>query len=94
MKKILDRDAENHKRIKMLISYSDDRVEELIAHNKLCNLVAEQHDKEASGDDAMFTFCCVVDHKGPSKPGDSECMGLAATSRLNGKMRELLPGSL
>ena len=31
VKKILDQNAENHERIKMLISYDDDRVKELIA---------------------------------------------------------------
>ena len=56
----------------MLISYDNDRVKELIAYDKLCNLVAEQHDNEASGEDEIFTFHRVVDHKGPLKPGDSE----------------------
>ena len=72
-KKILDRDAENHQQIKMLISYDDKRVEELIAHNKLCNLAAKQHDKEASSEDKIFTFQRTVDHKGPLKPGGFEC---------------------
>ena len=58
--KTLDRDAENHERIEMLISHDNDRVEELIAHNKSCNLVAKQHDKEASGEDTIFTFHCVI----------------------------------
>ena len=59
----------------MLISYDDNRVEELIAYNQLCNLVAKQHDKEESGKDKIFTFCHIVDHKGPLKPGDSEYNG-------------------
>ena len=59
----------------MLISYDDDRVEELIAHNELCDLVAEQHDKEGSGEDKVFTFCRIFDHKGPLKAGDSKCNG-------------------
>ena len=75
VKKILDQDAKNHNRIKMLTSYDDNRVKELIAYNELWNLVAEQHDKEASGEDKIFTFCRVVDHKGPLKPGDSEYNG-------------------
>ena len=57
----------------MLISYDDDRVEELIAYNELCNLVVEQHDKKASGEDKVFTFCQIVEDKGPLKAGDSEC---------------------
>ena len=66
----------------MLISYDDDRVKELIAYNELCNLVAEQHDKEASGKDEIFTFHRIVDHKGLLKPGDSEYNG----SRYNVKI--------
>ena len=65
VKKIQDKDAKNHERIKMLISYDDDRVEELISYNELCDLVAEQHDKRASGKDEVFTFRRIVDHKGP-----------------------------
>ena len=57
VKKTHDKDAENHEHIKMLILYDDDRVEELISYNELCNLVAKQHNKEeASGEDEMFTF--------------------------------------
>ena len=72
VKKILDQDAENHEQIKMLISYDNDRVEEVIKCNKLCDVVAEQHNKEACGEDKIFMFCHIVDHKGPLKPGDSE----------------------
>ena len=82
VKKILDQDAKNHKQIKMLISCNNDRVQELIAYNKLCDLVAEQHDKEASGEDKTFTFRRIVDHKGPLKPGASEYNG----SRCNIKI--------
>ena len=48
-KKIVKKDAENHEQIKMLISYDNNRVEELIAYNELWDLVAKQHDKEANG---------------------------------------------
>ena len=66
----------------MLISYNNNRVEELIAHNKLCNLVAEQHNKEASGEDKIFTFCHIVDHKGPVKPQDSEYNGSCCNIKI------------
>ena len=71
-KKIHNKDAENHEQIKMLIFYNDDGVEELIAYNKLCKLVAKQYDKEATGEDKIFTFGRIADHKGPLKPGNSE----------------------
>ena len=62
-------------KINLLILYDNDRVKELIAYNKLCNLVAKQHDKEASDEDEIFTFCHIVDHNGPLKPGDSKYNG-------------------
>ena len=52
-KKIKDKDAENHQWIKMLLSYDDNRIEELILYNELCNIVADQHEKEAQGE--VFT---------------------------------------
>ena len=74
-KKVLDRDAENHERIKMLLSYDDDKVEELISYNELCDIVAQQHDAEASGETDIFTFRDVIDHQGPLKPTDSNYNG-------------------
>ncbi len=74
-KKILDRDAENHERIKMLISYDDDRVEEIVSYNELCDIVAEQHEKEAQGLTDLFTFRKVLRHEGPLRPGDSNYKG-------------------
>ena len=57
-------------------------MEELISCNELCDPVAEQHDKEASGEDEAFAFRRIVNHKGPLKAGDSECDG----SRCNVKI--------
>ena len=34
-------DAANHQRIKMLVAYGDDKIEELMSHNELCALVAD-----------------------------------------------------
>eukprot|EP00977_Amphora_coffeiformis_P012602 scaffold3161_cov146-Amphora_coffeaeformis.AAC.2 len=39
VKKILDRDAENHERIKMLITYDDDKVKEIVAYNEVSKSV-------------------------------------------------------
>eukprot|EP00977_Amphora_coffeiformis_P026244 scaffold25065_cov102-Amphora_coffeaeformis.AAC.1 len=38
VKKILDRDAVNHERIKMLITYDDDKIKEIVAYNELCDI--------------------------------------------------------
>jgi hypothetical protein len=59
----------------VLVSYDNDKIEELITYNELCDLVSEQHDKEAFGDDDMFTFRRIVDHQGPLKPSDPEYNG-------------------
>eukprot|EP00977_Amphora_coffeiformis_P004184 scaffold855_cov97-Amphora_coffeaeformis.AAC.1 len=65
VKKILDRDAENHERIKMLITYDDDKIEEIVAYNELCDIVGEQQEKELNGEADLFTFVDILDHEGP-----------------------------
>ena len=81
-KKILDRDAENHERIKMLITYDDGRIEELISYNELCDIIAEQHDAEANGEMDVYTFREILDHQGPLKPSDSKYMGSTYNVRV------------
>eukprot|EP00977_Amphora_coffeiformis_P011219 scaffold2692_cov115-Amphora_coffeaeformis.AAC.2 len=75
VKKILDRDAENHERIKMLITYNDDKIEEIVAYNKLCDIVAEQHEKELNGEADLITFVDILEHEGPLRPTDSNYKG-------------------
>ena len=75
IKKIMDRDADNHERIKMLLSYDDGRVEELMSYNELCDIVAEQHDKELAGDADVFTFREITDHQGPLRSGSPNYKG-------------------
>ena len=71
VKKILDNDAANHKQIKMLISYDDSRIKELITH-ELCDLVAKQHNCEVKGEQEPFTFQHIIDHQGPLKKGNED----------------------
>ena len=54
----------------MLLLHDDGCVEELIAHNELCDIVAEQHDRESRGEEGVYTFCKITDHQGPLKKGD------------------------
>jgi len=82
VKKVRDRDAENHERIKMLISYGDDEVEELMSYNELCDIVSEQIDQELKGEKEIFTFREILDHEGPLLPGDKRYRG----SKYNTKM--------
>ena len=76
-KKIQDKDAENHQRIKMLLSYDDGKIEELIAYNELCDIVAEQHEKEAQGEVDLFCFREILEHEGPLPQHDPRYKGLS-----------------
>jgi hypothetical protein len=64
----------NHQNIKMLLSFDDDRVEELISYNELCDIVAEQHDAEANGEQDIFAFREILDHR-YVKPHDHDYKG-------------------
>ena len=41
VRKIIDRNAENHDQIKFLLALGDGQLEELISYNELCDLVTE-----------------------------------------------------
>ena len=73
-RKILDREAEDHKNIKFLISYGDDTVEEIIGYNELSDIVDRQHQEEAEGSAPIWTFKSILDHKKVS-PGTPEYKG-------------------
>jgi hypothetical protein len=49
----------------MLLSFDDDHIEELISYNELevCDIVAEQHDAEANGEQDIFAFREILDHR-------------------------------
>jgi hypothetical protein len=46
----------------MLLLFDDDRIEELISYNELCDIVAKQHDTEANGEQDIFAFQEILDH--------------------------------
>ena len=64
-RKIMDRDAENHQNIKFLVSCGDNDYEEIIAYNKLSDIVDRQQQAEADGRLDTWTFKDVLDHQGP-----------------------------
>ena len=59
----------------MLVAYKDGCVEELVSYNELCDIVAEQHNKEESGETNLFTFLEVLEHEGPLQPSDPSYKG-------------------
>ena len=65
MRKILDRDAENHQNIKFLVQCGEDEYEEIIAYNELSDIIEQQHQAEADGEMDVWTFKDVLDHEGP-----------------------------
>ena len=58
----------------MLLSHDDGKVEEIMSYNELCDIVAKQHDKEASGEEEVFTFREILDHKKVTR-GDPDYQG-------------------
>ena len=74
-RKIMDRDAENHQKIKFLINCGDDAYEEIIAYNELSNIIECQHQAEADGELDTWTFNDIVDHGGPLLPSSPKYKG-------------------
>ena len=66
----------------MSVFHDDNQIEEPIACNKLCDPVAEQSCQEAFGEDQIFTFCHVIDHKGLFKTEDSEHHGSCHNAKI------------
>ena len=82
VKKVLDRDAEDHQRIKMLVSCEDDKIEELMDCNELCDVVADQHKEKAAGETDVCAFREVLEHQGPSTPTDAQHKGSACDVKV------------
>ena len=61
-RKVLDRDAKNHKNIKFVISCGDNDYKELVSYNKLSDLIEHQHQAEADGELNTWTFKDILNH--------------------------------
>jgi hypothetical protein len=71
MKKILDRDAENHDKIKLLVQLRGGELEEVISYNVLSDLIEEQMEAKLNTPlEQLYTFNKINAHEGPLKPGD------------------------
>ena len=73
--KVLDRDAHDHQEIKFLLSLGDGELEELIAYNKLSDLISEQDHATSDGHTDLFGFDRLTDHQGPLKRNDPRHKG-------------------
>ena len=77
IRKILDRDAQDHQAIKFLISIGDGELEEIISYNELSNIVERQHQAEEDGELDTWAYESILDHEGPLRPGMPQYKGSA-----------------
>ena len=71
VKKINDLDAQNHHNIKMIVKYSDDDIEEIMAYTELCDIIEDQMEREENNPEKLWIFKEVLSHSGPLKQSDS-----------------------
>ena len=43
VRKVMNREAEDHEKIQMIVSLGNDEEEEIIAYNKLCEIIEKEH---------------------------------------------------
>ena len=75
VRKIMDRDAENHQQIKFLLVLGDGKLEEIISYNELSNLVTESLAAKESGQQDLISYAGILDHQGPLKSHDPKYKG-------------------
>ena len=63
VRKITDRDAENHDQIKFLLALGDGQLDELISNNELSNLVTESMATKESGQQDVASYSEILDHE-------------------------------
>jgi hypothetical protein len=71
----MDRDAQNHRNIKFLISCGDDEYEEIIAYNELSALIQQQQTDREQGKIDKWAFQSILDHQGPLRASDPDYKG-------------------
>ena len=75
VKKIMDRDAENHQQIKFLLALGDGKLEEIISYNELSDLVTESLAAKEFGQQDLISYAGILDHQGPLKSHDPKYKG-------------------
>ena len=75
VRKIMDRDAENHQQIKFLLVLGDGKLEEIISYNELSDLVTESLAAKESGQQDLISYAGILDHQGPLKSHDPKYKG-------------------
>ena len=75
VRKIMDRDAENHQQIKFLLALGDGKLEEIISYNELNDLVTDSLAAKESGQQDLISYAGILDHQGPLKNHDPKYKG-------------------
>jgi hypothetical protein len=76
-RKIVDNNAANHQKIKFLVEMSNGKLKEIIAYNKLSDVIERQHEAElhSPDDSASWAFKEITEHQGPLTPSDKRYKG-------------------
>ena len=75
VRKIMNRDVENHQQIKFLRPLGDGKLEEIISYNELSDLVTESLAAKESGQQDLISYARILDHQGPVKSHDPKYKG-------------------
>ena len=75
VRKIMDRDAENHQQIKFLLVLGDGKLEKIISYSEHSDLVTESLAAKESGQQDIISYAGILDHQGPLKNHDSKYKG-------------------
>ena len=79
VRKIEDKDAENHKNIKFLVNWgcdlNDQAYEEIMLYNELSDLCEHQDKLEMEDPERLHTYKQILDHEGPLKQGHTNYKG-------------------
>ena len=64
VRKIIDKDAENHQHIKFLIEIGEGKFDEIITYNEL-NDIVERQSEEVLEEERSWAYKSIKDHQGP-----------------------------
>ncbi|MEL7079570.1 MAG: reverse transcriptase domain-containing protein, partial [Cyanobacteria bacterium J06582_2] len=75
VRKILDKEAEDHQNIKFLLEIGEGGFDEIIGYGELSQIFSDLHDAEAAAEDRAWVYKAILDHQGPLRPGDPRYKG-------------------
>ena len=71
VRKLIDRDAENHRQLKFLLEIGEGNCNAIITYSELCDLLEQQAEQQDTDDpDTLWTYDDILGHQGPIKPNN------------------------